>query len=311
MVVQDAGFEGDFGVEAMGIFLPMPTYFGGWTALHPSNASLSASIGPAHSGGRSLRLGNQIFPPPLAVISTVSSAVQDVCISTACPVQVCVWVKANSGGPARIQVAQASFGAGVSFLPVPAVEAFSASSAWTQVCVTVGDAANPFAAGVDGLRIRLDPSLSGFADADFDDVSLSAACPSPTASPTATASATVTPTPSVSPTFSESPTRVIQFYQQPELIEERGIFPNPFAERAHIYFSLRVAAEATLTVYNVAGEPLFIRRYPGKAGKNEILWDGDNDSGQRCASGVYILRLQAEGVDRSQGGYWTQVVIQR
>jgi hypothetical protein len=103
----------------------------------------------------------------------------------------------------------------------------------------------------------------------------------------------------------------VKFYQQPDLVEDRGIYPNPFAEKAHIYFSLRVAAAVTFTVYNVAGEPLFIRRFDFAQGKQQILWDGVNESGGRCASGVYILRIQGEGVDRSSGGYWTQVVVQR
>jgi hypothetical protein len=104
---------------------------------------------------------------------------------------------------------------------------------------------------------------------------------------------------------------VVRFYQQPDIIEDRGVYPNPFADKAHIYFTLRVDAEASLTVYNVAGEPIFTRHYAGTAGKNEILWDGINEASNRCASGVYILHLQAEGVDRSSGGYWVTVAIQR
>ena len=104
---------------------------------------------------------------------------------------------------------------------------------------------------------------------------------------------------------------MIQFYQQPELIKERGIYPNPFSDKARIYFTLRVDAEVKLYIYNVAGEVIFIKDYPGKSGVNEILWDGINEVGARCASGVYILRLQAEGVDRSSGGYWATVAIQR
>ncbi len=106
-------------------------------------------------------------------------------------------------------------------------------------------------------------------------------------------------------------TRVIEFYQQPELVKERGIYPNPFSDRARIYFTLRVDAQVKLWVYNVAGEPLFTLERAGQAGKNEILWEGINQLGARCASGVYILRLQAEGVDRSSGGYWSSVAIQR
>lgn len=132
-----------------------------------------------------------------------------------------------------------------------------------------------------------------------------------TLSATASATPSITVTPSISATFTVSPTAALKFYQQSDLIQERGIYPNPFAERAKIYFSLRVEAVAKLTVYNVAGEPLFVKQYPGVVGPNVIDWDGVNDSGARCASGIYILRLQADGVDRSTGGYWATVAIQR
>jgi flagellar hook assembly protein FlgD len=72
-----------------------------------------------------------------------------------------------------------------------------------------------------------------------------------------------------------------------------------------------VDAAVKLSVFNVAGEPLRVITQAGRAGKNVLEWDGTNDAGARCASGVYILRLQAEGVDRSTGSFWTQVAIQR
>lgn len=112
-------------------------------------------------------------------------------------------------------------------------------------------------------------------------------------------------------TFTATPTSALKFYQQSDLIKERGIYPNPFTDRAKIYFTLRVDAVAKLYVYNVAGEPLFVREFAGRAGPNLIDWDGVNNEGARCASGIYILRLQAIGVDHSTGGYWASVAIQR
>ena len=145
--------------------------------------------------------------------------------------------------------------------------------------------------------------------------------PGATTTSTPTQSLTLSPTPYYSPTPSPtaspyvsptiSPTRSIDFYQQPELVKERGIYPNPFVQTAHIYFNLRVAATVKLYIYNVAGEIIFIQDYPLASGRQQIVWDGINEIGGRGASGVYSLHLKAEGVDRSSGGYWTQVVIQR
>jgi hypothetical protein len=103
----------------------------------------------------------------------------------------------------------------------------------------------------------------------------------------------------------------VQFYQQPELIRERGVYPNPFTDKVRLYFTLRVDAVAKLTIYNVAGEPIIFMERPGKAGANEIIWEGLNELGARCSSGVYLLNLRAEGLDGTTGGYWTHVVIVR
>lgn len=101
------------------------------------------------------------------------------------------------------------------------------------------------------------------------------------------------------------------FYQQPELIKERGVYPNPFKDRVRIFFALRVGAEVALGIYNVAGEPIFTKSYACKAGVNEIIWEGLNEVAQKCASGVYLVRARAEGLDRSSGSFWTTVVIVR
>jgi uncharacterized repeat protein (TIGR01451 family) len=130
-------------------------------------------------------------------------------------------------------------------------------------------------------------------------------------SSTRTLTATITPTPSISPTFSASPTRMIAFYQQEELLKEHGLYPNPFSDQVRVFFTLRTAAEARLAIYNVAGEPIVHLSRDLPAGKNEILWDGSNDGGARCASGVYLLRLEATGLDGTSGSYWTSAVIQR
>jgi len=108
-----------------------------------------------------------------------------------------------------------------------------------------------------------------------------------------------------------SPTRAIQFYQQPELIRERGVYPNPFTDKVRLYFTLRVDALAKLTIYNVAGEPIIRLERDCKFGTNELVWEGINELGGRCSSGVYIVNLRAEGIDHSVGGYWTNVVIVR
>jgi hypothetical protein len=79
----------------------------------------------------------------------------------------------------------------------------------------------------------------------------------------------------------------------------------------HLYFTLRVDAELALQIYNVAGEPVWQTRAQGRAGKNLLRWDGANGAGSRCASGAYVLRLGAHGVDGTQETLWERTVIAR
>jgi len=137
------------------------------------------------------------------------------------------------------------------------------------------------------------------------------ASPTPTVTLTATASATVTQTPTISPTFSISPTHAVVFYQQPALVVEKGIYPNPFSDTAKLYFNLREAAHLSLQFYNVAGEAVYHLDLDGTAGQNQALWQGINQVGARCASGVYILHLTAVGTDDSKGDFWADLVIMR
>ena len=101
------------------------------------------------------------------------------------------------------------------------------------------------------------------------------------------------------------------FYQQERLIKVRGLYPNPFSEHLGVYFTLRVDAQIAFMVYNVAGEPIKRISLQGKAGKNLLNWDGDNEEGGRCASGVYLLRLDADGVDGTVDSFWERAAVSR
>ncbi len=70
--------------------------------------------------------------------------------------------------------------------------------------------------------------------------------------------------------------------------------PNPFNPTTTITFSLPSAAMTELSIYDVAGRclaTLISRNMP--AGRASVQWDGDDDVGNRVASGVYFYRLRA------------------
>jgi hypothetical protein len=124
----------------------------------------------------------------------------------------------------------------------------------------------------------------------------------------------VSPSFTITPSFSVSPTRsptTDHFFQQSELILLRGLYPNPFSDQLRIFFTLRVDAPVACRIYNVAGEPIQDLSLAGKAGKNEMVWLGDNRDGGRCASGVYVLRMEAKGVDGTSEGFWERAAISR
>jgi hypothetical protein len=104
---------------------------------------------------------------------------------------------------------------------------------------------------------------------------------------------------------------VDRFFQQDRLIKVKGLYPNPFSDKLGVYYTLRVDAAVKMTVYNVAGEPIWKVEQGGKNGKNLLTWAGENESGGRCASGVYLLHLQAIGVDGSTDDFWERAAASR
>ncbi|HDQ44369.1 MAG TPA: T9SS type A sorting domain-containing protein [bacterium] len=74
-------------------------------------------------------------------------------------------------------------------------------------------------------------------------------------------------------------------------------YPNPFNPETTIRFRVHKPGHVTLTIYNILGQRvrvLFDRRVDAvEAGRTFLeTWDGNNESGQRVASGVYIYRIQ-------------------
>jgi hypothetical protein len=65
-------------------------------------------------------------------------------------------------------------------------------------------------------------------------------------------------------------------------------YPNPFNPATTISFSLPVASDYTLTIYNVNGQQVAQFNGSHEAGVVEIEWQADN-----LASGVYFYKLVA------------------
>jgi hypothetical protein len=75
-----------------------------------------------------------------------------------------------------------------------------------------------------------------------------------------------------------------------------GCYPNPFSASSNISYSLSKAGHTVLDVYNIKGQQVkSILNETKKAGSYEATWNGDSDSGEIPASGIYFIRLQNGG----------------
>ena len=82
----------------------------------------------------------------------------------------------------------------------------------------------------------------------------------------------------------------------PEALSLDSNYPNPFNPETTIAFSLPVAGEIELAVYDVRGAQVAILASGFKAaGEYAVRWSGRNAAGRAVASGVYFYRLKMGG----------------
>jgi len=77
-------------------------------------------------------------------------------------------------------------------------------------------------------------------------------------------------------------------------------FPNPFNATTTIRFSLADPADVSVEIFNLLGQRVRgLFRGPALAGTNSLIWDGANDSGQKVATGVYLVQLRSDVASRT------------
>ncbi|MEW6051732.1 MAG: FlgD immunoglobulin-like domain containing protein [Candidatus Zixiibacteriota bacterium] len=71
-------------------------------------------------------------------------------------------------------------------------------------------------------------------------------------------------------------------------------YPNPFNPTTTISFSLPRASDVKIEIFNIVGQRIAsLIGGTMQAGEHHVEWDGQTDSGQSAATGVYFYRLQA------------------
>ena len=80
----------------------------------------------------------------------------------------------------------------------------------------------------------------------------------------------------------------------PENFELAQNYPNPFNPTTIISYDLSTVSDVELTIHNELGQVLrTLVRERQPAGAYQIEWNGEDNSGQQVASGVYLYRLKA------------------
>ncbi|MEZ4652721.1 MAG: FlgD immunoglobulin-like domain containing protein [Candidatus Eisenbacteria bacterium] len=90
----------------------------------------------------------------------------------------------------------------------------------------------------------------------------------------------------------------------PTSVELLAARPNPFSSSTNIDFRLPAEGQVDLQVFEVSGRAvrtLVSQSLP--AGEHVISWDGRNDQGQSVGAGIFLVRLQANGVEQTQKVY--------
>ncbi len=74
----------------------------------------------------------------------------------------------------------------------------------------------------------------------------------------------------------------------------QAIYPNPFNPIAFIPFTLAEDTEVEFNIYNTRGQLVKNIKLGAKAtGRHQIQWDGRDDNGRACGTGVYYIRMNA------------------
>ncbi len=72
-------------------------------------------------------------------------------------------------------------------------------------------------------------------------------------------------------------------------------YPNPFNPETTIQFSLAGDSPVELSIYDIRGRKVrTVVNEVMQMGEHRVAWDGTSDSGKNVASGIYLIRLNAE-----------------
>jgi hypothetical protein len=109
--------------------------------------------------------------------------------------------------------------------------------------------------------------------------------------------------PGANETYLESETILVNIhesqggnYQTPPTVTDLDCYPNPFRNYAMARFAVNQAGPVRLAVYNIRGQKVRdLADMTVEPGTYSVLWNGRDDNGSNCGSGIYIMRLECGG----------------
>ena len=73
-------------------------------------------------------------------------------------------------------------------------------------------------------------------------------------------------------------------------------YPNPFNPETNIVFNILEESKVELVIYNIKGQKIrSLLNDQITSGEHSIIWNGEDDSGKKVSSGVYLYKLQVNG----------------
>ena len=76
------------------------------------------------------------------------------------------------------------------------------------------------------------------------------------------------------------------------VIQSVSVFPNPASQSSSISFNLTKSAPISIAIYNIKGQK--VKRIIDselKSGDYQFTWDGRDNNGRSCSSGLYYYRI--------------------
>lgn len=80
-----------------------------------------------------------------------------------------------------------------------------------------------------------------------------------------------------------------------------NIYPNPFTGQSIIEYATTKSEEIFISIYDQRGQQVrMLFNGDVTPGAHSLVWHGDDDHGQRVASGLYLVRFLSNGVSRAK-----------